>query len=232
MSSVQQIVERQVAKAQMAGIHRTPRVQGEPPAPVITISREPLAKGELVGRAVADALGYTYWDHELLARVAQESGALETVLAQRDERIQSPVSDYLESLLVGIEYSQDEYRRMLVRVVNEVARLGSAVLVGRASHLILGGDQALRVRVVCPKRTRVARLRAQEHLSAAEARHRIRSTERQLRAFVRHHFKHRISAAQDFDLIVNTGAYTVPQAAEIILAAYRVRFPTEAIETS
>jgi hypothetical protein len=227
MRSVQQIAERQALKAQLCERHRAPGVPGKHTTPVITVSREFYAGGEIVGRGVADALGFEYWDHELLARVAQESGALEDILSSLDERVQSPVSDFLESLLVGIEYSQGEYRRILIKVVTEIACRGSAVLVGRASHLILGTEHALRVRVVCPESVRISRLQAEEELTDAEAKQRVRSEDRGLRAFVHHHFKHEIATAEDFDVIVNTGVFTASQARDIVVAAYRTRFPAE-----
>jgi len=227
MRSVQQIAEEQIHKAQLAERRPARRAQSGARTPVVTVSREFWAGGESVGRAIADALGFTYWDQELLVRGAQETGTMVHVLTALDERVQSPVADYVESLLVGLEYSQEEYWRTVVRVVSEVARRGSAVLIGRASHLIVEPERALRVRVVCPLDLRIARLMQDEGLGKTEARRQIRTKEREISTFVRHRLNHDVASPEDFDLVVNTGTFTVLQAADIVVAAYYRRFPEQ-----
>ena len=155
---------------------------------------------------------------------------MEHVLTALDEHVQSPVTDYVESVVVGLEYSQEEYWRTLVRVVSEVARRGSAVLIGRASHLIVDPEQALRVRIVCPRDVRVARLMADEGVSETVARRRVHSRQKELSTFVRHHFQHDVASPEDFDVVINTGAFTVPQAVDIVVASYYQRFGVQRAE--
>ena len=224
MKSVQQLAEEQILRSQLADQRPPFRAQPRSRTPVITMSREFGAGGESVGRGVADALGFSYWDHELIARGAQESGTMEHVLTALDEHVQSPVTDYVESMVVGLEYSQEEYWRTLVRVVSEVAHRGSAVLIGRASHLIVDPERALRVRVVCPLHVRVARFMTDEGVSETVAGRRIHSGQKELSTFVRHHFGRDVAAPEDFDVVVNTGTFTVPQAVNVVVASYYQRF--------
>ena len=147
---IEQLVEEQITKAAVRGTHRGKVEPVRSPLPVIAISREPCAGGTTLGRSVAERLGFACWDQELLTRIAEQAGAVESILAAVDERVHSPVMEFVRSLLVGFEYTQDEYRVVLTKVVGAIAHQGAAVVVGRGAHLILGSLACItRTRCMC-----------------------------------------------------------------------------------
>jgi len=84
---------------------------------------------------VADRLGFACWDQELLTRIAEKPGAIESILASADERVHSPMMEFARSLLVGFEYTQNEYRIVLTKVVGAIAHQGAAVVPPAAARL-------------------------------------------------------------------------------------------------
>ena len=221
---IKQLVERQIHGAPAR--RYSPNVAESPPKhwPVITISREPCAGGTTLGRSVAERLGFACWDQELLTRIAEQSRAVESILAADDERVHSSVMEFVRSLLVGFEYTQDEYRVVLTKVVGAIAHQGAAVIVGRGAHLILGSSRALRVRVVCPTAERIVRMAKRDQISEAMAARRIREVGAKFSAFIRYHFQQDAGDPHNFDIIVNSGSLILDSLTDLVVAAYKVRF--------
>jgi len=221
---IEQLVEEQIRKAALRSRDRTEPVAPSAHWPLITISREPCAGGTTLGRSVAERLGFACWDQELLTRIAEKSGAIESILASVDERVHSSVMEFVRSLLVGFEYTQNEYRIVLTKVVGAIAHQGAAVVVGRGAHLILGPLRCLRVRVVCPTEERIARMVQRDGVSETVAARRIKEIGADISAFIRHHFQQDAAEPHNFDIVINTGSLNVASATDLVVAAYQARF--------
>jgi len=222
--SIEHLVEEQIQKASKRNVSGVRLETTVAHWPAITISREPCAGGTTLGRSIAERLGFACWDQELLTRIAEKSGAVESILAAVDERVHSSVMEFVRSLLVGFEYTQDEYRIVLTKVVGAIALQGAAVIVGRGGHLILGSSRSLRVRVVCPTSERVARMVQRDGVSESVAARRIRDLGSDIAAFMRHHFQQDAADPNNFDIIVNSGSLSIGSATDIVVAAYRAKF--------
>jgi cytidylate kinase len=221
---IERLVEEQFQRA-AARSETRPKTEAESAHwPVITISREPCAGGTTLGRSVAERLGFACWDQELLSRIAAQSGAVESILAAVDERVHSSVMEFVRSLFVGFEYTQNEYRMVLTKVVGAIAHQGAAVVVGRGAHFILGPPRCLRVRVVCPTPERIARMVERDEVTELFAARRIKEMSSDISAFMRHHFQADISDPRHFDIIVNSGTLSVASATDLVVAAYKARF--------
>ena len=227
---IEQLVEEQIHRSSVRSNSLTRTETTRSHWPVITISREPCAGGTTLGRSIAERLGFACWDQELLTRIAEQSGAVESILASVDERVHSSVMEFVRSLLVGFEYTQDEYRMVLTKVVGAIAHQGAAVIVGRGGHLILGPSRTLRVRVVCPTSERIARMVQRDGVTEAVAARRIREIGSDISAFMRHHFQQDAADPHNFDVIVNSGSLSVSSATDVVVTAYKVRFG-QALET-
>lgn len=221
---IEQLVEEQIRKAALRGRDHAEPITPSARWPLITISREPCAGGTTLGRSVAEHLGFACWDQELLTRIAEKSGAVESILASVDERVHSSIMEFVRSLLVGFEYTQNEYRIVLTKVVGAIAHQGAAVVVGRGAHLILGPLRCLRVRVVCPTEERIARMVQRDGVSEAVAARRIKEIGSDIAAFIRHHFQQDAAEPHNFDIVINTGSLNVPSATDLVVAAYQARF--------
>ncbi len=221
---VQKLVEEQIRRANLLLDHGSEGSASQEHWPVITFSREPGAGGRTLAHKVSTRLGFTCWDRELLSRIAVESHAIESVLAAVDERVDSRVTNFVRTLVIGNEYSQDEYGRRLVRVISSIGHKGASVILGRGAHAILDPGSTLRVRVVCPESRRVRRVAQRDGIDEAVALRKVRAAQDEVRAFMRHHFKEDVADPHRFDLVVNTENISVDEAVDLVLTAYRTKF--------
>lgn len=213
------IAEQQRRKAQ-------PRVTPEPPRPLITISREAGANGTSLGRIAAHKLGFELWDQELVQRVAEEKGAPEALFAAVDERARNRIQDLLAGILMGDVGTETEYLASLGRVIHSIAEHGSAVIVGRGAHFVLGPREALRVRVVAPLEDRVRVIAGTRRMAEREARAELERIDHERVAFNKHHYGRNVNDPVYYDVVVNTGSFQLEAAADVVVAAYRAKFPS------
>jgi cytidylate kinase len=197
----------------------------EPSRPVITISRQAGTDGAELARAVAEALGFQLWDQELVQRVAERTGAPETLLRSVDERARGAIEDLLAGILMGDASTQGEYLTQLMRVIHTLAHHGSAVIVGRGAQFVLPPERALRVRVVAPFEDRLRRLASSSGISEAAAQSELEKIDRERLHFVRRHYKRDASDPSAYDLVVNVGTMSASAAVAVIVGAYRAKFP-------
>lgn len=222
-----QLVDEQVKRwlAEQAKRKAQPRVTPEPPKPLVTISREAGANGTSLGRAVARKLGFELWDQELVQRVAAEKGAPEALFAAVDEHARSRIQDLLAGILMGDVGTETEYLASLGRVIHSIAEHGSAVIVGRGAHYVLAPAEALRVRVVAPLEDRVRVIAGTRGLGDREARAEVERIDHERLAFNRHHYGRNAADPVAYDIVVNTGSFPLDAAADVVVGAYRAKFP-------
>jgi cytidylate kinase len=221
-----EIVERQIRLWMLEQERRRAqaRMVAEPVRPVVTISREAGSNGAVLGRLVAEKLGFQLWDQELVQGVAEQSGASEALLAQVDERARNAIEDLLASILMGDAGTEAGYLESLLRVIHAIASHGSAVIVGRGAQFVLAPERALRVRVVGPIESRTRELAAARSLSEREARVEVERLDRERLSFVRHHFHRSAADPSAYDLVVNAVAIPPPYAVDVVVAAYHAKF--------
>jgi len=222
-SSIQQVVERQCRRW---GILQEHRAKQETPVhwPLITIEREFGARGEALGRILAEATGFTFWDGELVHAVAEESGANETVLRSLDEHRRSAIEESIQGALFGGQHMSSEYLRRLMKLIHTIGAHGSSVVVGRGAQYVLPAEAALRLRVVSPLEERVRGYAQRQGIDESRARAQVERSDDERLRFARQFFSRNSAVTADYDLVVNTGTFALEQAAGIVLEAYGAKF--------
>jgi cytidylate kinase len=219
----EQIIDEQVR----AWTHRQAEAQrqgeGRTRWPLITVSREFGAQGAPLAELLGRRLGFTVWDKELVQAVAEESGGAERIVETLDEHGRKAIEDAMRGTLMGVQHTHLQYLRTLVRVVRTIAAHGNGIIVGRGANYICDPATILRVRVVCPLDVRVRRYAAQHHLDERQARRMVEELEAERVEFVRQHFKRDVAAPADYDLVVNSGTYTLEEMADVVVAAYEAK---------
>jgi cytidylate kinase len=221
--SVESIVEEQVRRWQAERSRSGPRAAAAPP-PTIAVSRQYGARGAAVAHVVAEKLGFSYWNRELVDEIARHAHVADRLVRSFDEHHQPSVVETVRSMTVGGALTSTEYFHELTRVVDGIARHGHAVVVGRGVQFLITGA-CLRVRVVCPLDERVRGLCERRGVTPAVARKEISDNDADRAAFVRDHYHKEVDAPASYDLVVNTGSLGVEAAAEVVIAAFRGRFP-------
>lgn len=194
------------------------------PLPLITVSREFGGLGANLAHVLGEQVGFTVWDQELLAAIAEKTGADRRFLASLDEKSRSAIVDIIDGAILGNAYMKSEYLQALMSVVHTISRHGRAVVVGRGCNFILASEDCLRLRVVRPLSQRVADVAKRKSLSSKDARNMIQKHDKERMDFLRQHYKRDGAAPEHYDLVLNSGIFTADQMADLVLEAYRQKF--------
>ena len=117
---------------------------------ILTIGRQFGSGGREIGKKLAKALGIGYYDKELIAVAARESGLCTEVFEKADERASSRMAF---AFTMGYPYvgmfmpyndilSNDELFRIQSEAIRNLAEKESCVMVGRCADYILRDDPA------------------------------------------------------------------------------------------
>jgi cytidylate kinase len=211
-----------------AGQHWEARRQAEggetsraPTAFTIALSREVGARGTSVARVLGERLGWQVYDHELVERIAQEMRLRASLLKSVDERRMSWIEECIENFSTVPTVTESSYVRHLLETVVSLGAHGECVIVGRGAAHVLPAATTLRVRLVAPLEDRIAFIRHQEGLSPAEAARYVEATDRERTRFARDHFFKDPTEAAGYDLVVNSGRFTVDECADLIIDGLR-----------
>ena len=195
---------------------------------LITIGRQFGSGGREVGKKIAGELNVPYYDKELLAVAAKESGLALDFLQDMDEK--HPHS-LLYSLCVGrpnlaLGNCNISVERMASKAqrdaVLHVASQGSCVIVGRGADYILRNEARLfRVFVSADMDFRIQRVVKRDGISEDEARDRIRSMDKARSAYYNFNTEQKWGAAQNYDLCLNVSRWGTDGSVELILRALR-----------
>ena len=180
---------------------------------IITISREFGSGGRELGKRLADALGFAYYDREIVSSIAEkcnlDEGYVENVL-RKGLTINVPVTFGHTFYFYSDPTSENELKvlNMQQQIIKELAQRGDCVMVGRSSGIILEKYNPLRLFVYADMEWKVKRCRerasAEEHLTDRELEKKIR----QIDAGRARHQKlltdRKWGAPEGYDLCINT----------------------------
>ena len=196
----------------------------EPLEPMITISSEHGSAGPRLGLAVAEQLGFDFYDRDLLDRIATSTDASRRVVESLDDRVQDWITEFISNQFEEQKFTSGDFLRHLSRVVLALGHHGNAVIVGRGAQFILDPHVTLRVRTIAPLATRIAHVSQTENLTEKEARACIVRKTAERKAFCRLHFDRDVSDPEHYDLIVNTASMPLQLSADFVVQAFRARF--------
>ena len=180
---------------------------------IITISREFCSGGRELGKRLADALGFAYYDREIVSSIAEkcnlDEGYVENVL-RKGLTINVPVTFGHTFYFYSDPTSENELKVLNTQqqIIKELALRGDCVMVGRSSGIILEKYNPLRLFVYADMEWKVKRCRerasAEEHLTDRELEKKIR----QIDAGRARHQKlltdRKWGAPEGYDLCINT----------------------------
>ena len=193
--------------------------------PVLTISRMQGALGDEIAQSLAERLGFHLVNRHDLARLA--SGPPGSHYEPAWEHSLQDV-ERSPSFVHRLTADRRRYARFLRHAVVELTAQDNVIIVGLgAGQFLQGLRQVVCSLVVAPEEVRVARLieaantqAAAEHvLSHEEARKLVRRHERDTAGYMRYLFQIDWLDAYHWDLVINTGRFSVDEAVAILASA-------------
>ena len=198
--------------------------------PLLTISHQYGSGGSQVARALGDHLQWPVWDKEIVRKIAATYELPETDVEDKDERAASFMEKVVEVLGVGgfaTAYSMRpprmddvRLRHMTRTIVEDIARTGSAIIVGRGgNHLLAKRPRTLHVFIIAPLEARVQRVMQVEKLKRAEAERRITGMDRLRTDYVRTFYHADWRDPTHYNLTIDSTVWGDGATAELILTA-------------
>jgi len=195
--------------------------------PYITIAREPGSGGRPIAQLVAKRLKFNFVDELIIDELAKSTQKRKEIIKAVDEKSRSWISDMVHSLL-NEEYVDDvKFMTELVRIILTFALRGNVVILGRGANFMTPFEKGLHVNVTSPRKVRILRAMEFEHVDEAEAKERIAKIEKERKDFVKQFLHKDITKVNSYDLTINTSNFPITQAADMIVNAYRTKFPTK-----
>ena len=180
---------------------------------IITISREFGSGGRELGKRLADALGFAYYDREIVSSIAEkcnlDEGYVENVL-RKGLTINVPVTFGHTFYFYSDPTSENELKVLNTQqqIIKELALRGDCVMVGRSSGIILEKYNPLRLFVYADMEWKVKRCRerasAEEHLTDRELEKKIRQIDAGRARHQKLHTDRKWGAPEGYDLCINT----------------------------
>lgn len=190
---------------------------------IITISREFGSGGRTVGREVAAKLGIPCYDHELIDKIAEESGFAREYIAERGEYASH--GSWLASALSDRDYyghsNQDELWKFQRKVILDLAEKGPCVIVGRCADYILKDTQdCLSVFIHSDLEKRAQRIVEQYGERPETPQKRLKDKDKRRAAYYQFYTERKWGAVQNYDITLNSGSLGIEKCVEILASLY------------
>lgn len=216
------IIEEQIRKWEHGSPADQPKTPKGNPFPVITISREFGALGAALAKHMGEKLGFNVWDKEIVQAIAEKLGSNESFLETLDENRRKTINDMVSGFLKN-STTNAGYFRTLNQVVGALEQHGNSVIVGRGANYICKDPKAFHLRLVSPFKDRTEQIASRENLTKPEARGYINKKDEERSEFVQYHFNKDVANAADYDLVLNSGVYSLDEMMKIVMLAYEMK---------
>jgi CMP/dCMP kinase len=203
---------------------------------VLTVSRLYGSGGSEVAALVAKELRWSLLDNAVVDAVAARMGLSVAEVRDREERVPSLVERLTSAMAMGSQEwmspigetrrpTDEQLIEVTHRIIEEAISRGPVVVVGRGTQEMLAERQdTLHVFCYAPRKALIARTMKREGISSDEAARLVDSTNRERDQWVRLHWERDRRAHENYDLSVNTESLGIQGAADLIVAAARMRF--------
>lgn len=199
--------------------------------PVITIARQFGSHGHDVGTKLAEILKIKYYDKELIALAAKESGLSEELFAQADEKAGNSLlySMVMGNYPFGNRFSgvndmpiNDQLFILQTDIIRKAAKEGPCVVIGRCGDYILRDhENVFKIFVHANKEDRMKWAVEKGEADPKKASDFISKKDKQRANYYNFYSNKRWDDLNNYDLTLNLSTFTVDEAVEIVLKALK-----------
>lgn len=130
---------------------------------IITVSREFGSGGREIGKRLADELGFSYYDQELITTIAKETGMTEKYIEDISEKGIYPYAFQFAKSFTAYSPMQNKQTEILVteaKILKKIAEKGNCVIVGRGANVILRDYNPMNIFVYSDIKSKIERCKA------------------------------------------------------------------------
>ena len=177
---------------------------------VIAIGRQFGSGGHDIGKALAEKLGYDFYDAEIIQMTAGTTGYTPEFIKKNEEIMtNSLIYDLVNQMYLNAdmqdEAPKDKIFEAECQVVRNLAKKGNCVIVGRcADYVLRNSGNCLKVFFSAPLVSRIRRVAQRQNISEGEAKATVQKNEKLRADNYRYYTRRMWGAAGNFDLSLNT----------------------------
>ena len=192
---------------------------------ILTIGRQFGSGGREVGQKLAKELGIGYYDKELMALAAKESGLSEEFFEKADEKASSGLA---YAFTMGYSYmglfppyadvlSNDRLFLYQSDTIRNLAEKGSCVIVGRcADYILREHPRCANVFISASKDDRIARLCQMHHIDEEAAEEMIEKADKRRSEYYNYYSYKTWGAAATYHLCIDSSSLGIEETVRFI----------------
>ena len=194
---------------------------------IITIGRQYGSGGHEIGEKLAQYFGIKYYDKELLARAAKESGFCTEMLEHHDEK---PTNSFLYNLVMdtySFGYNSSSFVDMPIShkvflaqfdAIKKLAEEGPSVIVGRcADYALAENPNCLNLFIYGNEECKIKRISEKYNLSRNKAKEMIIKTDKQRQSYYNYYSSKKWGRADSYDLCINSSILGIDGTVKLIV---------------
>ncbi|HPU62633.1 MAG TPA: cytidylate kinase-like family protein [Mobilitalea sp.] len=201
---------------------------------VITIARGYGSGGRTIGKMLAEELGISFYDRELLRLASDDSGINEELFAKADEQLKKSLLFKIAKKAYKGELippdrddfvSNENLFNYQAKIIKELAQQESCVIVGRAADYILKDfDNVVKVFVHAPLEDCIRTLKEMTGKSEKELEKQIISIDKRRAEYYKYFTGRNWNDARNYDLCLNSSQLGFRKCVDIVKAYLDIRF--------
>ena len=189
---------------------------------IITIGREFGSGGREIGRRLSDALGFAYYDQEVIVEIAKRTKLSEQYVQQiMEHRPVTPFPIHFGCSFYHVPSPAWDQNMAIYKeqrdIILEMAQKSDCVIVGRCSDYILGDrPHCIKVFIHADLPSRMRRCVEEYHLPPENIRRHIIQMDRGRANYYSHYTGHSWGDMRRYTLAINSSAAGIAGAADLI----------------
>ncbi len=185
---------------------------------IVTISREFGSGGKEIGKRLSDKLEIAYYDEEIIAELAKETGLSEEYIKNISEKGMYPVSFNFGRTLAKFNTMQSSQTEILIKqqeILKKIAQKGDCIIVGRGADVILKDYNTMNIFVYSDMESKIKRCKMKatenENLSEKELEKKIIQIDKDRRNFHNLISNSEWGDKKNYNLCINTSELEIKE---------------------
>lgn len=191
----------------------------------ITITRQFGSMGQMIAKKMSEILGIEYYDHEILKKVAAQTGMLESTIEDEEERAENRFEFMGFSFGHQTSDVQDKIFKVQEQIIMELAEQQSCIIVGRCADYILRDfPNVVNIYIYAPEDDRIETCIERYNIPEREAKRRIEDMDE---ARIAYHMRYAGYAPDDLkhkDILINSSFLGFEGTAQYLCECIKEKF--------
>ena len=194
---------------------------------VVLISREYGSGGRVIGKKVAEKLGFKFYDKEMISKVAEETGLSENYIEEHGEHSKgSSIFSYAFSPRdeAGVSL-EDVVMNAQAKVIKKIAENENAVIVGRcADYILRDKEYKLSVFIYGYEKEKVERIMGLKNMSESETLKYIKEMDKRRSINYKYYTDNDWGYRGNYDVLLNSSTLGYDRVVDIICDTVKTKF--------